>query len=78
MAELVRKGLDARGVPRELIVLARALEQFLERQTANLSRKSKPYPGTVEVLHDLQKKDWGLVVCTNKLEVSARSLLRDL
>ena len=78
MAELVRKGLDARGAPLEPPVRARALEQFLERYTANLSRKSKPYPGTVEVLNVLQKAGWRLVVCTNKLETSARSLLRDV
>jgi len=78
MAELVRKGLEARGAQLEAQVLARAVERFLEYYTANLSRKSKAYPGTAEVLNALQKAGWRLVVCTNKLEANARLLLRDL
>lgn len=78
MAELVRKGLMARGAPLEAQVLARAVERFLEYYTANLSRKSRPYHGTENVLTALHNAGWRLVVCTNKLEANARLLLRDL
>ena len=78
VAELVRKGLDARGAQPEPQLLAQAVQRFLTHYTPNLSRQSKPYPGTPEVLDDLRHAGWRLVVCTNKLEASARKLLQDL
>ena len=78
MAELVRKGLDARGAQPEPQVQAQAVQRFVKLYTAHLSRKSKPYPGALEVLNALRLAGWRLVVCTNKLEASARLLLQDL
>ena len=78
VAELVRKGLDARGERPEPQPLAQAVQRFLTHYTAHLSRKSRPYPGAVEVLDILRQAGWRLVVCTNKLEVHARALLQDL
>ena len=78
VAELVRKGLAARGVLPEPPDLALAVQRFLGTYTANLSRKSRPYPGTTEVLDTLRQSGWRMVVCTNKLESSARQLLHDL
>ena len=78
MAELVRKGLIARGTRPEPPEMAQAVQRFTTYYTANLSRKSTAYPGTTEVLNTLHLAGWRLVVCTNKLEASARRLLQDL
>ncbi|WP_194095096.1 phosphoglycolate phosphatase [Marivivens aquimaris] len=78
IAELVRKGLEARGnylAPEEQ---ALATQQFVKHYTAHLSRKSQPYPGAAETLAALRHAGWRLVVCTNKREASARGLLEDL
>ena len=78
VAELVRKGLAVRGQTPEPPALAAAVQRFLHHYTPHLSRKSRPYPGTVAVLQGLHDDGWRLVVCTNKLEASARKLLADL
>lgn len=78
VAELVRKGLaqyNDRPAPDEL---AQSVQRFLKHYTVHLSRKSKPYPGAVDALTELRQAGYRLVVCTNKLEASARGLLQDL
>ena len=77
VAELVRKGLQARGETLDTFSLASAVNGFLGHYTPNLSRRSYPYPHTVETLTELMSDGWHLVVCTNKLEASARKLLSD-
>jgi phosphoglycolate phosphatase len=78
VAELVRKGLAERSEILPPDRLAQAVERFLVHYTANLSRHSSVYPGAAEALETLQHAGWRLVVCTNKLEASARQLLLDL
>ncbi len=77
VAELVRKGLQARGETVDAPSLASAVLDFLAHYNPNLSRRSYPYPHTVQTLSDLAADGWRLVVCTNKLEASARKLLLD-
>ncbi len=77
VGELVRKGLQVRGETLDAPSLASAVKGFLGHYTPNLSRRSYPYPHTVETLTDLAADGWRLVVCTNKLEASARKLLSD-
>jgi phosphoglycolate phosphatase len=77
VAELVRKGLQVRGEALDAPSLASAIQGFLGHYTPNLSRRSDPYPHTVETLTELVSEDWRLVVCTNKLEASARKRLSD-
>jgi phosphoglycolate phosphatase len=78
VAELVRKGLAVRGVRLADDDQSQAVQRFLQHYTKNLSRRSRPYPGVVEGLRDLRQAGWRMVVCTNKLEASARGLLADL
>jgi phosphoglycolate phosphatase len=77
MAELVRKGLQVRGETLDTASLASAVTGFLGHYTPNLSRRSFPYPHTVETLTKLASDGLRLVVCTNKLEASACKLLSD-
>jgi phosphoglycolate phosphatase len=78
IGELVRKGLAERSEFLPPDRLAQAVERFLVHYTANLSRHSSVYPYAAVVLETLQHAGWRLVVCTNKLEASARRLLQDL
>lgn len=78
VAELVRKGLAVRGVRLADEDQAQAVQRFLQHYTKHLSRWSRPYPGVVEGLRELRQAGWRMVVCTNKLEASARGLLADL
>lgn len=78
VAELVRKGLAARGEVLEPEAQAEAVQRFLMLYTKNLSRFSRPYPGVIDGLRTLRQAGWRMVVCTNKLEASARGLMEDL
>lgn len=78
VAELVRKGLAVRGVRLAEEDQSQAVQRFLLHYTKHLSRRSRPYPGVVEGLRELRQAGWRMVVCTNKLEASARGLLQDL
>jgi phosphoglycolate phosphatase-like HAD superfamily hydrolase len=77
VAGRVRKGLQARGETLDAPSLSSAVQGFLGHYTRNLSRRRYPYPYTVQTLTDLAANGWCLVVCTNKLEASARKLLSD-
>lgn len=78
MAALVQAGLARHGVAVSGPELAELTERFLKIYTSHLSRKTRPYPGAIEALEDLRRERWRLVVCTNKLEASARGVLSDL
>jgi phosphoglycolate phosphatase len=78
VGELVRKGLAERSEILSPDRLAQAVERFLGHYTANLSRHSSVYPGAAAALETLLLAGWRLVVCTNKLEASARQVLLDL
>lgn len=78
IGNFVREGLAAHGVVLDGCRLEKATQRFLEFYDARLSRKTRPYPGTAEALAALRRDGWRLVVCTNKLESSARRILADL
>lgn len=77
IADLVGKALAAHGETLDAPALAAAVQRFLHHYTPNLSRRSLPYPHAARTLTDLAASGWRLVVCTNKLESSARRLLDD-
>lgn len=78
MATLVQRGFARFGVDLADASLAAMTERFLKIYTSHLSRKTRPYPGAAEALTTLRQQGWRLVVCTNKLEASARGVLQDL
>lgn len=77
VASLVTQALAEKGETLTAPELAAAVQRFLDHYTPNLSRRSLPYPHTVQTLTELATAGWRLVVCTNKLEASARRLLAD-
>lgn len=78
MAALVQAGLARHGRDLSGSDLAEMTGRFLKIYTSHLSRKTRPYPGAVDAITTLREQGWRLVVCTNKLEASARGLLSDL
>ncbi|MDQ7251097.1 phosphoglycolate phosphatase [Dongia sedimenti] len=78
ITNLVRRGLELRGVALQPEDLASHSGRFLELYSANLSRKTRPYPGVAAALAQLHAEGWRLGVCTNKLERYARQILSDL
>lgn len=55
-----------------------ALADFLDEYQANISVRSRPFPGVVEALEWLAARGSRLGVCTNKFEAFSHALLRDL
>ncbi len=51
---------------------------FLVYYEHNVSEKSRPFPGVIEVLDDIERQGGRLAVCTNKFERHAKQLLADL
>ena len=78
IANLVRKGLDLRGLKLTPQELDKATNRFRELYAKRLPAKAVAYPGVEKALHQLKAQDWRLVVCTNKLEAFSRSILEGL
>ncbi len=78
ITNLVRRGLELRGVALQPGDIAHHSGRFVELYSANLSRKTRPYPGVETVVAQLHADGWRLGVCTNKLERYARQILSDL
>ena len=55
-----------------------ALADFLDEYRANLSVRSRPFPGVIEALDWLTARKARLGICTNKYEAFSVALLRDL
>jgi phosphoglycolate phosphatase len=53
-------------------------EVFIAYYTAHIADRSVPYPNVVETLENLQRNGATLAVCTNKIEIQARSVLETL
>lgn len=53
-------------------------EVFIAHYTANISVRSKPYDGVLAALTRIKDQGATLAVCTNKIELHARALLKDL
>jgi phosphoglycolate phosphatase len=51
---------------------------FIDYYTENIAQFSRPYPGVIDALLDLQSQGWRFAICTNKPERLAEKLVRDL
>ena len=78
IANLVRKGLELRGLELSQEELDTATNRFSELYAKRLPAKAVAYPGVEHALHQLKAQGWRLVVCTNKLEAFSRSILEGL
>lgn len=77
-ALMVRRAFEAaRPGPADREIEA-AVADFLDEYRANLSVRSRPFPGVIEALDWLTARKTRLGVCTNKYEAFSVTLLRDL
>jgi phosphoglycolate phosphatase len=74
LARLVERALAARGHAPD----PDAVAEFTADYGAHAAVESTAYPGVTEGLRILATEGWRLAVCTNKPEVTARSLLSAL
>jgi phosphoglycolate phosphatase len=52
--------------------------EFLTYYETHISVKSRPFPGVIAVLDDVEQSGGRLAICTNKIERHAKQLLADL
>lgn len=79
MARLVKRGLTGKvdGEPAAEL-FEHALASFKRHYAANLAVRTRPYPGVVDVLDNLSRKNFLLGCVTNKIETFTRPLLDEL
>ncbi|WP_275786960.1 HAD-IA family hydrolase [Pararhizobium gei] len=75
---LVRGAFALRAVEWEDEQGKRAIKRFTELYSRRLSQETRAYPGVEQTLAFLAGDGWRLAVCTNKMELYAKSILRDL
>jgi phosphoglycolate phosphatase len=75
---MIERGLALEGARADGAELDRLLARFMIHYEANLSDKSRPFPGVMEMLDALDASGSLLVVCTNKFEGFSVKLLRAL
>lgn len=79
MVRLVKRGLTGHvDSEPEAELFERGLASFKRHYAANLAVRTRPYPGVVDVLDALSKKNFVLGCVTNKLETFTRRLLDQL
>lgn len=76
--KILAGALEAQGASVEDSVLDELERQLLVEYRQNLALESVPYPGVVEALSNLADSGALLSICTNKRQVFAEALLRDL
>ncbi len=77
-ARLVERALAATGEAAGGDALAGLTRRYLALYSADLSGRSRPYPGADEALDALRAAGVRLAVCTNKPEAPSNTLLADL
>ncbi len=73
---LVERGFAATGGP--VADLDAAFKRWVEIYSADIARRSTPYPGVRETLAELKHRGIILAVCTNKADAPSRLLLETL
>lgn len=76
--KLIERGFERTGDAVEPDRLETMFAQFIEYYSANITARSKPYPGVLALLDELKARDVGLAVCTNKLEALSVKLINGL
>lgn len=75
---LVRGALALRGVDWDDGQGAADVRRFTAIYAQRVSRETRPYADVERTLSLLAREGWRMAVCTNKLELYARTIIRDL
>jgi phosphoglycolate phosphatase len=75
---MIERGLSVHGATRTQGEIDRLFKRFIDHYVATISKESRPFPGLLDVLDELEAKGARLAVCTNKLAGMSQRLLDDL
>ena len=75
---MIVEGLADAGLELDEIKVDRLLEEFLTFYADNIALESKPYPGAVAALDNLEAQGHNFAICTNKSEALAKKLMQTL
>lgn len=75
---LIERGFERTGEPARADMIDILFRQFIDHYAANITARSKPYPGVLALLDELQSRGIGLAVCTNKMERLSVKLINEL
>jgi len=76
--KLVERGFNAVGVRPDSAQLDELVAMFVKVYKACATNQTRPYPGVVEVLKEIQSMNIPMGVCTNKPEAFTRQILEGL
>jgi phosphoglycolate phosphatase len=76
--KLVERGFNAVGVRPDEAQLDELVAMFVEEYKACATDNTRPYPGVVEALQEIQSINIPMGVCTNKPETFTRQILEGL
>jgi phosphoglycolate phosphatase len=76
--KLVERGFNAMGVRPDQTQLDELVAMFVEEYKACATDNTRPYPGVVEALHEIQSMNIPMGICTNKPEAFTRQILEGL
>lgn len=72
---MIARGIEAEGRTVVATDLDRLFGEFIAHYSQHIADRSRPFPGLVDALDDLQAAGFRFAVCTNKLERLSRLLL---
>lgn len=75
---MIRNALEHHRIAFDDTTIEAMFKDFLDYYQANISRFSKPFPGLLQALDELQDAGWIFAVCSNKQEQLCRQLLDEL
>lgn len=75
---MIERAFAAHGKPLDPGHLDDLQEMFLEHYAASMPGRSRPFPGTLEMLERFEAAGYAAAVCTNKLERLSVALLEAL
>lgn len=75
---MIERGLAFHNVRQTSGEIDRLQQRFLDHYVATISQESRPFPGLLSALDQLEARGARLAVCTNKLAAMSHRLLDDL
>jgi phosphoglycolate phosphatase len=75
---LLQRGLASKGIDPPAAEVDRLFEEYLDVYAARIADRSRPFPGLIGALDELEQLGCAFAVCTNKLEWLSVRLLDQL
>jgi phosphoglycolate phosphatase len=75
---MIERAYKAQSRTCDSATLERLFQTYIAHYAANVSAKSRPFPGAEAAMDELERNGFLLAICTNKLEHLARHLLNQL